>query len=149
MFSDSIIEEAIDLIKESNLLILKCYQDLKYLQYYIYNKGSYIILSLIIFQIISTIIFFSNDLFRIKKYIYCLTKDFISYKNQNNNKNNNQFYLLMKNKNKTPRKKNKEIIKIFPLNYNIYKNNNNNTSKKKLLSFKKKKRNLIQTQILK
>ena len=85
-FSDTIIGDAINLIKESNILVLQCYKDLLDFNYYKYNKGTYIISSFIIIQIICTAIFLYKDLFNIKKYIYNLMENYILYVHQKNNK---------------------------------------------------------------
>ena len=77
IFIDSIIGEAISFIKESNILVLKCYKDLFYFKYYLHNKGLYIISSLILIQIICTCIFLMKDLLNIKKYIYNITHSYI------------------------------------------------------------------------
>jgi len=76
IFADSAIGEAISFIKESNILVLKCYKDLFHSKYYLHNKGLYIISSLIIIQIICTVIFLKKDLLHIKQYIYNITNNF-------------------------------------------------------------------------
>ena len=82
---DNIIGGAINFIKESNILVLKCYQDLFYFKYYYQNKGVYIISSLILMQLICTFIFFNKELLSIKKYIYNRTFKFILQRKKKNN----------------------------------------------------------------
>ena len=98
---DTIINDAIDLVRETNILVLKCYKDLFYSKYYIKNKGSFILISFIIIQIIITFIYFFCDLFTLKKYIYNLTDNYIIYINQAENKNTSN-----------PPIKNRKIISI-------------------------------------
>ena len=129
LFSDSIIGDAIDLIRETNIFVLKCYKDLTYSQYYRHNKGSYIIISLIIIQIIYTIIFLCKDLFNIKKYIFNITNNFIifihkiknralnppmKYKNGKENKNN--FHIIKFNDNYSNKNQNNNKISIYDEN---------------------------------
>ena len=78
LLSDSLIGEAMSLIKESNIQVLKCYKDLKYLKYY-KSKGSIIILLLISTQTICSMLFLYRNLFDLKKYIYNLMENFIIY----------------------------------------------------------------------
>ena len=83
--TDLILNNAINLVKESNILVLKCYKDLFYSKYYKNNKGSFFSFGLITIQIICTIIFLSRDLFKIKKYIYNLTENYLEYIRLTNN----------------------------------------------------------------
>ena len=101
IFINSAIGETIDFIKESNILVLKCYKDLFYYKYYLYNKGLHIISSLIIIQTICIVIFIKKDLINIKKYIFNITQSFII-----NNKIQKVFEPPKKDKKMTTKRKN-------------------------------------------
>ena len=105
-FSDTILLDTLNLIKESNILVLKCYKDLLYIKYYKYNKGGYIIFSLIVIQTICVVIFLHLDLFGIKKYIYNSMESFKIYYFHNNK--DNHFCPPLKIKDKTQLSNTKE-----------------------------------------
>ena len=124
--SDTILGDAIDLIRETNILVLKCYKDLFYSKYYIKNIGSYIIMSFIIIQIIITFIFLSCDLLSLKKYIYNLTDKYFIYINKTKNQNfnppiRNSKRILIKYKYSKKEINNNEII-IYEKSVNSSKN---------------------------
>ena len=74
---NSLVSEALELINEINIAVLKCYKYI--LKYFTKCYGSYISLFLIICHIILTIFFFCVELNKIKKYIYNLTENYLSY----------------------------------------------------------------------
>ena len=145
LFSDSIIGDAIGLLKESNLLILKCYKDLLDSKYYKNNKGFFIIITLIGIQILCTILFLYRDLFNLKKYIFNLTDDFIKYicQVQNNIKCNPPFKKKVKNFNKKNKLDNKHIVTLNENDYSKTKrakmlsNDNENYNSTKNMFYKK------------
>jgi len=74
---NSLIGEALELINESNIAVLKCYRYI--IKYFTKCYGSYIILSLLFCHIILSIIFYTVELTRIKKYIFNLTENYLGY----------------------------------------------------------------------
>mgnify|MGYP006873017455 CR=1 FL=1 len=143
---DNIIGEAVNFIKESNILVLKCYKDLFRFKYYYHNKGYYIISSLILIQMLCSFIFFYLDLLKIKKYIYNLTNCFIKQKRKESNivlnpskkrsKTQIQKYNKKNKKNKTRKLKLKNS-KIN--NINNFHENINSSSKNIILNEKRQK----------
>ena len=116
--SETKLADILNLVKESNILVLKCYKDLANSKYYKNNKGLFIIIFLIFIQILCTIIFTYRDLFKIKKYIYILTQKYSQYMHKT--KINIIFYPpIKKNRNYTTKEN------LFSLN-----ENNNNIIKK-------------------
>ena len=106
-FLENMLGDILDLIKESNILVLKCYKDLFHSKYYKKNKGFFISISLICIQIISTIVFIYRDLLKIKKYIFNISKDFIIYINKK--KDNIKYSPPIKAKGQIKNKHNKKI----------------------------------------
>ena len=74
---NSLVGEALELINESNIAVLKCYRYI--IKYFTKCYGSYITLSLLFCHIILTIIFYTVELTRIKKYIFNLTENYLGY----------------------------------------------------------------------
>ena len=130
------IGETLNFIKESNIFVLKCYKDLLYFKYYCYNKGLYIISFFILIQLFFTFKFFYFDLLNLKKYVYNLTKHFIS---QNKIKNDIKINPpLKRNKTKTLKtRKNNNKIKSFIINYKMPGSNDSSSRKIFLISKKK------------
>ena len=143
---DDIIGGAINFIKESNILVLKCYQDLFHFKYYYKNKGVYIISSLILMQLICTFRFFSRALLNVKKYIYNLTNNFIMQRKKKDNMILNPPTKKRKTKIKKNNKKNTTIILKFKnSNINIINNipeSKDDNSKNTILNEKRNKRYL-------
>ena len=69
--------EIFDLVNSSNILVLKCYKYL--LKYFTRSRGGIIILSLLVLSVIFSIIFFSFELNKMKRYIYSLTEKYTSF----------------------------------------------------------------------
>jgi hypothetical protein len=158
-FSDNIwyksqIGQIQEILSQTNIEIIKCIKEFFKYKYCIYCIGSYIILSFIITQIISSIIYFKKSLYPIKKYIFDITDKFILHllnkknkekkifepnkrksrtqkmktiKNKDYTNNTNKNYILKKldNSNKIIRKKKYNTNKFLIIN-NI--NNMNNSS---------------------
>ena len=68
-----------EMLKQTNLEILKCYKDISNSKYISSNLGAFIILFLIITLIICSIIYCSKNLYLIRKYIFNITDKFLSY----------------------------------------------------------------------
>ena len=74
---DSVFGQALDIINESNILVMKCY---KYIfKYFTRSIGGWLCLALLICQIVLTIIFYSYELIRLQQYIFNLTDSYINY----------------------------------------------------------------------
>ena len=77
-----------DLLKNSNLDVLKCYKDVFNPKYIIKSEGGFIILSIIFLEIILTIIFYLYNYNNITSYLFNLTEYYSSVirsKKDNNN----------------------------------------------------------------
>ena len=145
----SLVDEALELINSSNIAVLKCYK--YFFKYLMKRCGSYITLTLIIIHIIFSIIFCYSDLMKIKRYIFELTENYVSYISLNRNNNNineppskkskiNQQIKSDKNKKeKSKNEKNDKNNKKNKKNVVIHLNANNN----KLNKEKKSKNNKI------
>ena len=95
------------MFSQSNIEIIKCYKDLLDYRYFISNIGLYIILSLLLSQIIFTIIFFYKTSHLIRKYLFNITDQYLFYLFKTNS--NNSLGLIDKNiiKNAPNKKKKK------------------------------------------
>ena len=99
----SALGEVTDLLSSSNLLVLKCYEDVFKKEFILKGSGGFIVLSIMIFEIIFSFVFVLYDMPIILKYLYNLTEYFMLYNTNANMKNNN---LIMPNqKVKAPPKK--------------------------------------------
>jgi hypothetical protein len=81
----SAIGEIFDIIKNSNLVILQCYKDLFKIEYFIKGIGGFIVISIMIVELVFSMIFFSYDMALIRSYLYHLTQYFLMYFNNINN----------------------------------------------------------------
>ena len=142
IFGDNILYQSSfgeieNMIKKTNIEVIKCYKKIFVSKYFIKNVGGFIIIVLILIQIIVVIIYYKKYLYPLKKYILELTDLYLSYLSplkENVLSNNNDFLFLKDNKNikvDAPIKKQNQIVDWENAN------NNNNENKKK---FKKKKR---------
>ena len=122
VMSSDIISNAISIINENNLAVLKCYKDVFVYKYFIVNTGGFIMIDFLITDIICIIIYFVKDLKNIKKYIYSTTDAYFIYLNKNNRKNNNILNI------NNPPKKNIRIKKISAI-VNMQKISGNLSSK--------------------
>jgi len=73
------IEEIFDLLRSSNLLVLKCYKDVFKKEYIIKGYGGFIILSITILEIIFSLIFIFKDMAIIRRFLYNLTEYFLIF----------------------------------------------------------------------
>ena len=107
VFLDSDVGEIFDLIDSSNILVFKCIKDI--FKHFTRSIGSWISLFLISFHIGMTLTFIIVSIVKIKKYMYSLTYNYISYLKKITKTNPN--LLPKKNiKNKNKKKQDKKII---------------------------------------
>ena len=66
------VDEITDLITSSNLLVLKCFNDVFKREYFIKNIGGYIFLFIIVAEIVLAIIFLISGMAKIIRYNYYL-----------------------------------------------------------------------------
>ena len=123
-----------ELVSLANINVMKCYKDIFKIEFFKKSYGNFIILSLILVNIVCTVVYFIKSKFYIKKYIFNLTYKYLKYlKAQNpslniatfdnsskiNNINNN-----INNKSNPPPKSSGDEIKITNDNEIIIHNNN-------------------------
>ena len=116
-----------DMVSNTNIEVMKCFNAIFTYNYAISSPGVYLIILILISQIILTIIYFQKYSFLLKKYVFNITDKFLTYlKIKNNDKQNNyNNFLYFSNSN------NKEVI------------NEPIKRKKKKKSKKKRRRNNI------
>ena len=68
--------EVIEIVREMNIEVLKCYQDVFKFEYFKKNYGGIMILVLILIQGIINIIYFCKDLIKIKKFTFGLINSY-------------------------------------------------------------------------
>ena len=95
---ENTLNEIDDLIRQTNINIIKCYKYALFFKYFIRNKSGYIIGFLILLEIIFTIIYYKKSLYLTKKYIFILIEKYLQYLDSLVQKNNisnanNSFYL--------------------------------------------------------
>ena len=73
------LEEIVDLLGSSNLLVLKCYKDVFKKEYIIKGDGGFIILAITILEIIFSLVFIFRDMAIIRRYLYNLTEYFLIF----------------------------------------------------------------------
>ena len=79
------IGETFDLIRSSNLIILKCYKGVFKKENIVKSHGGYIIIGIVFFQLIFSLIFGFYDMNMIRKFLQNLTEYFmVSVTNKNN-----------------------------------------------------------------
>ena len=100
MWYKSQMEEITQLFTGTNLIILKCFKEFFKYKYFINSIGSYIIMGIIFIKIIMTIIYCPRFIYSIKKYIFSITEEYITYLNRHKNLN-------------APKKKSKSNSKKF------------------------------------
>ena len=99
--------EISDLLSNSNLDILQCYEDVFRKKYILKNVGGFIIIVITFIEIIFGIIFLAVDKINIIKYIYNLSEFYIIFLNDNNY-NSNKINFPPKKNNKNNKKMNIE-----------------------------------------
>ena len=82
---NSLVDEALEIINESNIAVVKCYK--YFLKYITKSFGGYITLGLIAIHLFLSIIFFTCDLNKIKTYIYDITQNYLDFISLSNNIN--------------------------------------------------------------
>ena len=92
------LDEIDNLIKQTNINIIKCYKYAFFYSYFIRNISGYIIGFLILLQIIFTIVYYKRSLYLTKKYIFILIEKYLQYldnliQKTNMYQDNNSFYL--------------------------------------------------------
>ena len=130
IFINSITNEIVEIITQSNIEVLKCY---KYIfKYFQKSIGGFISLFLIFIHIILTFIYYRIDLSKIKNYIFNLTSQYLLYLSNNNTNNHS---ISERNRLQNPTKKNKIKISKYngrkSSNFNkksIFQINNDNSS---------------------
>ena len=89
---NGIAEEFSEIIKASNILVMKCYKDLADINCYKKSVGGFILMGIIFANIVFSAIFFGIDSDKITAYIYYLTEyyvmDIIDKKEKEKNKDN-------------------------------------------------------------
>ena len=118
LINEFIGEEIIDIIKETNIEVLKCYKDVFKFDHFKTNYGSMIILGLICFQIIFNIVYYYKDSIVMKRFITALFYIFVYFNDKN--------YTIKKNKTKIKKPINIRINKYSDKNINNNNNDNNN-----------------------
>ena len=131
---NNMIGEVLEIINESNILVITCY---KYIfKYFDKSYGGFISLFLLLANIILTFVFWCYDMKNIKKYIFTQAENYITYLSSLSKQLNND----VNNKKEPPKKKLKNSIKQLNSFKNETEENKNGlcTENKKLrISFKK------------
>ena len=104
-----LVGEFFDIINSSNILVVKCYKYL--LKYFTRSKGGIIITTLLILCIIFTVVFFSFEFNKMRRYIFSLTEKYTSFLANYSNVLKLFPPKRMSVKNKTIKEQNKEINK--------------------------------------
>ena len=118
IFSDNLwyqnqIGQIQEIVSQTNIYIIKCFKEFFKYKYFISSFGGYILITLLILQIITTIFYFIKSPYQIRKYIFEIIDIYISY--------------LLKEK-----QKDKEIIHNFPPKKNDTENKIYDKDKKKI-----------------
>ena len=120
---DGVIEEALDLIKSSNILVVTCY---KYIfKYFTRSIGGFIIFALFLISIINCLYYFLFSKNKMKVYILTLTERYVTYLNKiKSTKRENPPKKFISSEYKKE-EKNKNILNNIVINNNSEKNNLN------------------------
>ena len=132
-FISKISEEISEIILQSNLIILQCYQDVFSYKYFIKNTGGFIILTIIIFQTICFLTFYFINSQAINKYVFILMEIYLSFLDKSNiSKDKNNIIKFLKNQSNPPKERYKknEIIIINKLVYNKVSKSKDRSGKK-------------------
>ena len=136
------VGEIKNILSHTNIEIIKCYEDIFNFKNFISNYGGFMILSFIIIQIITTIIYYLKSLYLIRKYLFEIANKYISYiSSQKNNSFSTEILSLQNNinvKNSGPPKKKGKIKDNKGLN--ILENSRNLKSKKRKRRIKTNKK---------
>ena len=118
LFKNQELQEIKEIIRRTNIEIIRCYKNIFLPSNIRTCIGGLIIIILIIGQIISTILFFSRNIYLIRKYIFRITNKYINFLKIENMKNepiminNKPFDLNKRQQNRRVTKKEDEKIKI-------------------------------------
>ena len=74
---DDLFGDAFEFIDSSNIEVLKCHKN--FFKYFTKSIGGIILLILIIADITFSVLFFTFELFKLKKYVLTLTDNYLSY----------------------------------------------------------------------
>ena len=133
-----------DMISKTNIEIIKCYKKAFKSKYFINSFGNFIILLFIIIQIIMIFLYFYKSSFLMRKYIFHLKANFISfYKSQKSLEENDNIEKNFEEKLFAPPKKGNLINKIKD---EFNEDNNQTRIKKRNASFHRKKKVKINVQ---
>ena len=122
LFFKNNYEEVQEFISQTNIQIIKCYEDIFNIKYYKDNIGGIIIIILIIVEMILTIIYSSRSLYLIRKYLYELSAAYILYVSNKKNILSNINLIYAPPIKKINKKKNYKKMKL----------NNSNSNEKKI-----------------
>ena len=75
------------IIKDINIEVLKCYRSIFIYKYFISCYGGFMVMVLILIQIIVTIIYYCKSIYLLRKYIFNVSDNFVSYLLNKSNKN--------------------------------------------------------------
>ena len=78
-FLQNSMETIKTLVQKTNIEVLRCYKDLFIGKFYVSNHGSFIIMGFFLIQIILTIIYYKKYIFKMKKYLFNLTQNYLLY----------------------------------------------------------------------
>ena len=79
LLSQSQLGDIENILGQTNIEIIKCYEDIFKYKYFISSSGNFIIIFLILSQVICTIVYYKKNLFLVSKYIIDIADKFISY----------------------------------------------------------------------
>jgi len=78
-FLQNSMETIKTLVQKTNIEVLRCYKDLFIGKFYVSNHGSFIIMGFFLIQIILTIIYYKKYIFKMRKYLFNLTQNYLLY----------------------------------------------------------------------
>ena len=86
--NNALVDNALGGITNLLSMVLKCYQDILQVKYFIKNTGGYIFIAIALAEVVTTILFFAIDIIKIFQYLYGLTENFINSLMKKKNSNN-------------------------------------------------------------
>ena len=121
-FFSNAIQDISQIFYKSNLFILKCYRDIFDYRYFSKNTCGFIVITLIICQTLSAVIYYNFSYKIVNKYLFMIVEIYISYLNKKDLYENKTCITRFMNDNGAPpkKKKNKKSSKNI-----IYRNNIN------------------------
>ena len=127
------IGEVVDILSSSNLLVLKCYEDVFKIEYIKKGTGGFIVIAIVFTQIAFSFVFILYDMSVIRKYLYNLSQYFVIYISNGNKELLKNTHLITNNqKAKQPPKKKKSHKNI--IQNHISSKNNKKASKKNIIN---------------